>query len=1266
MRRLAGPPSRMKPAFLNWLRPRGRKWLLRLSLTFAVYSLIGFFLLPPIIKWQMTKRLPVITKRQATVQQVKVNPWTLSLTVRGLALTEPDGRPFASWDELYVNFQASSLFRWAWTFKEIRLLKPFGEVILLKDGRLNFANMLEPATDAPLKPPARSIPRINIFSLEVTNGFVALEDRTRRSLFRTEYRPINLSLTQFTTRPDSDTPYSFHAESDAGRSITWAGDLTVQPLRSSGHLEVTAVQLPRYLPYLEEFTSAVVTNGLADVQFTYHFSAGTNGIDLIVTNAALQVAQVRVLDPATGETVAALRGLDVQQAEFNLRERSVRLGSVKVSEAALLTRLKKNGHLNLLDLITIPAPPTNTSPKAPAPGAAPPSWTARVDDFAIEQTAVSFEDLTRRTPFKTELKPIEVSLKRFTTAPDSDASYSFRVGSEMAEVFEGTGTVSINPMRSAGEVKVSAVDVKKYLPYAEDFFRGKIIAGKIEARVPYRFALGTNSLRAGVTNLSVKLTDLEVQLPESVERVTHVAEIGFERVDGSLEDRRGRVGLFKGNGGSVLVRRRKDGSLNLLGLLAVSRTNAPVRADVPAPAKGSTTNTSAFALGGWTLNLEEMQLDNYTLKVEDLVPSKPATLLLDRLTLNLKGASTVLNTPVTVNAAFRLNETGTVGLRGTAKVAPLFADLDVAVTNLDLRAGQPYVDQFAALGIVSGALTTAGKIRFQTNEPAAPLLTFAGGVRVTNFVTTDQVVFKEFVRWDDLTVNGIEAALAPNRFKIDEVRLVRPKASLLIGADRRPNLSLILRKDSAATNSAAATTPAGGSATNSLPEQFPVQLGTLALEQASLAFTDESVKPHVAIGIAEVSGTIKGLSSALNSAADVDLHGRVDEQSPFSVTGRVNPFAATMFVDLAITNVNTQLTPLTGYLEKFGGYPLKKGRVSTSLRYHIEGQALQAENKIQVDQLTLGARNNSPDATSLPLKLGVALLKDNNGRIELDVPVSGRLDDPQFSLGPIVLKIIVNVVVKAAASPFKLLGALVGGGGDELSFVQFTPGTTNVVESELAKLGKLTAALAKRPALNLEIEGAIDPKSDRDALAKLKLDAQFKVKRLQELSAKGRAPESVDTFQIEPEERERLLRDAFVEQFGTNIAEIIQTNLARLTATNQPAATPLPKPKRSLLQRVTGVFGGGSGGKSKAEKRLSKTDRQALGQATPELMEGLLVEKVTITDEELCQLMALRARWVQDWLLQTGQVAGDRLLLVAPKPVDAAYRGESRVVLSLN
>jgi hypothetical protein len=1092
---------------------------------------------------------------------------------------------------------------------------------------------------------------------------VALEDRTRRSLFRTEYRPINLNLREFSTRPNADTPYSFHAESDAGRSVTWAGDLTIQPLRSAGRLEVTGVMLSRYQPYLEDFTRAVVTNGLADAQCSYRFAVNATGVDLVVTNGAVQVAQVQVLDPATGETVVGIDGIDVQQARFDLRERTVGLGAIKVSAATVLTRLNPAGRLNLLDLLPPSAVTTNSGPAA---GVASPPWTATVDEFVIERAAVGFEDRTRRTPFQTELKPIEFTLKRFTTGPDADAHYTFQVTSEAAEVIAGAGTVSINPLRSAGELKLTAVDVKKYLPYAEAFFRGRILSGQVGARIPYRLAFGPDGLKAGVTNLAVTLGDLQVQLPESPETVTHVASIGTERVDASLEDRRGRVGLFKGSGGSFLVRRDEAGVLNLLGLLAVAPTNAP---PTPAPSDSAAAGHAAYALGGWTLDVDEIQLDDYTVRVEDRVPTRPATNRLDQLSLNVKGLSTASNQPIAARVSFRLNETATLSAQGTAVRATGSAEGEIAVTNLGLHAAQPYLDPFVAMELVSGALTTAGRVRFQTQDPAAPRLTFAGDLQLTNLVTTDPGSSQEFVGWDELAVTGIHAALTPNELKIDEIRLARPRASLLIGSDGRPNLARILKQPDGTTPPHAATAAseahpgASPDPAATAADAFPVRLGSLVLDRAAFTFADDSVQPRVTLGVEELSGSVKGIASVLNAPAEVDLRGRVNAQSPFSVTGRVNPFPATRFVDLTFTNANTDLTPLTGYLEKFGGYPLKKGRLSTRLHYQVEGQALQAENLIQVDQLILGARNQSPDATSLPLKLGVALLKDSSGRIELDVPVGGRLDDPEFSLGPIVLKVILNTVVKAAASPFKLLGALAGGGGDELSFVEFVPGTTNLVDGELDKLGKLATALAKRPALNLELEGAVDPARDGLALARARLDGELQAKRLEELTARGRAPESPGTFVIEPEERNRLLRAAFVEQFGANLAAILQTNLARLAGTNQAAAVSPPKVKRGPLRRLTGLFGGGT---PKAEKRLSKTDREALGQATPELMATLLAEQISITGAEFDALRAARSRWVQDWLEQTGQVAGDRLLLAVPKPVDPAARGEPRVHLALN
>lgn len=1243
-------------SFKRWRWYKHTLWAVAL---FFAYLVFGFFLLPPLIKWQMVKRLPELTRRQTSIRQVRCNPLALSLTIRGLALTEADGRPFASWEEFYVNFQASSLFRWAWTFKEIRLVKPFGEIILFKDGRLNFANMFPPATNAPPPVTAQkaSIPRVNIFHLLITNGFVSLEDQTRRSPFRTEYRPINLELTHFTTRPNSDTPYSFRAESDAGRSVSWAGDFTVQPLRSRGRLEVTGVQLSRYQPYVEDFTKALLTNGLADLRLNYRFEAGTNGIDLTVTNGTVHVERMALQDPATGENVAGFRGFDVAGGEFHLLQRVARLGTVKVSEATLLARLSKEGRLNLLELLTLPGASTNAVPaetNAPATGALPP-WTVYVDDVAIQNTAVSFEDLTHRAPFRTEFKPLAVTLKHFSSKADTDAEYSFHIATEADETFEGAGTLSINPIRSAGEIKLTSMEVKKYLPYAEDFFQGQITAGKLSLTAPYQAALVTNQLRAGVTNFALQLSELEIKPPGADETIAHVASFELGRVDASLEERHARVGLLSATGGSLLARRERDGSINFLGLLAPGKTNA-------APAE---TNASAGPAQPWTVSVDEVALKDYSVRVEDRQLPKPGVLLLDHFELDLKGLSTASNAPVNIMVSGRLNETGTFGVQGQAKAFPPSADMVVGLTNLELRPFQPWLDSSVQAGIVSGALGVQGRLRY--NSDAEPRMAFNGDVSLTNFLCTDEVAFKELARWELLTVSGIDCTFQPTRLKVAEVDWVAPKTTVLISSNRQMNLATILKSGPpAGTNAAPPAAGQGSVSGGSGAGGVPVEVALVKLERASLAFVDESLQPHASLGVQELSGTIKGLSSAMNTTADVDLTGKVDELSPFGVAGKINPLTTNLFVDLVISNANTQLTPLTPYLEKYAGHPLNKGRLTTVLRYHVENNELKAENKIDIEHLTLGPRNNSPDATSLPVKLAVALLKDSEGRIELNLPVHGRLDDPQFSLGPIVFKVLANIIVKAAASPFKLLGALVGG-GEELSFVSFVPGTTNLVEGETEKLTKLAKALAQRPALNLEIEGAVDPVSDRDALARQKLREQFTSARLKTLSAKGKAPQAMDSYQLPPEDYDQLLRAAFAERFGTNIAAILRTNQMSLASTNHPPAKPAQKPKQSLYRRALALVGFGPHvHKSASEKHLPKADRLALRQMTPELMEKLVARQIEISNDDYGALMTSRSRWIQNWLLQNGQVAGERLLLVAPKPIDDNYQGGSQANLSLD
>jgi hypothetical protein len=641
------------------------------------------------------------------------------------------------------------------------------------------------------------------------------------------------------------------------------------------------------------------------------------------------------------------------------------------------------------------------------------------------------------------------------------------------------------------------------------------------------------------------------------------------------------------------------------------------------------------------------------------------------------------NQPITLSLSARLNQAGTVAAQGTASIAPPQADLEIGVSDLDLRPFQPYVNEQARLGITSGRFNTQGHVRYTPPGAGAPLVKFAGKISLTNFVTTDQVLFKDFVKWDALNVNGIDLDLQPNQLQVQEVKWRGLQTSVIIGPDHRPNLKTVLPEKAAG----APATPA----TNAAPAkagEFPVQLGTLALENASFHFSDESIEPHGAFDVQEFGGTVKGLSSQEQSTATVDLSGKVDAASPFSISGKVNPLAKDLQLDLTVAFTNTDLTAFTTYMERYGGYPLNKGKLSMGLHYDINQKQLKAENKLLINHFTLGPRNDSTNATHLPVKLAVALLKDRNGHINLDIPLSGKTDDPKFSVAPIVFKVILNLIVKAATSPFSLLGALVGG-GEELSFVEFQPGRADIPDAEAQKLDKLVKALYERPTLNLEIAGSFDRDQDRAALAHLKLEQQAKVLRLKELTDAGKTVPSIETLQLEPAERERLLKQIFTE-LGTNQTLVLQaagtapdTNTSAVVSTNTLAGQGGPAPAAKVPGRPTRKSPAATEdkgatvliatvAKSAATGKASSPAHQQLP-ATPdgaaltlEQIEAKLLSAIQVSGDEQRDLIKRRAQAVQSTILQTGKVAADRLFIVAPKSAGTSAKGEHRVNLSLD
>ena len=315
------------------------------------------------------------------------------------------------------------------------------------------------------------------------------------------------------------------------------------------------------------------------------------------------------------------------------------------------------------------------------------------------------------------------------------------------------------------------------------------------------------------------------------------------------------------------------------------------------------------------------------------------------------------------------------------------------------------------------------------------------------------------------------------------------------------------------------------------PQPSPVSVDAITLQGGTLDFTDQHMKTPFSTTFFNLGGRVSGLSSQSTKMADVDLRGNLENHSPLSITGTVNPLRGDLFLDLKVSFNDIELSPFTPYSNTYLGYDVDKGKLFLDLTYHIEKKTLSSQNKVFIDQFTFGKGVESDKATKLPVRLAIALLKDRKGEIHLDLPVTGQTDDPKFNVWKVVLQILKNLLVKAATSPFTLLSSMFGGGHD-FSAVAFAPGSDQLAKAEQDKLTKFALALKDRPALNLEISGFVDRDRDPEGYRNELLLKKMKGEKFRTLVKAGKTTpgQTQDSTVILPDESHTYLKAVYLKE----------------------------------------------------------------------------------------------------------------------------------------
>lgn len=970
-------------------------------------------------------------------------------------------------------------------------------------------------------------------------------------------------------------------------------------------------------------------------------------------NRTVTIQQVRVNPFALSATV---RGLLIQDRDglafvswdevyvnfqiSTLWHRALTFSEISTTHPFVRVQMNSDGSFNFSDIVAKFA--TNAAPAAANQAPAKP-LALRIGKLHIGGAVAAFADFTPREPFKRSLGPLDITLENFRTDPDNKNPHAFTGTTDAGERISWSGFFYLDPLRSQGELTLDNFTVNKYAPLYQDLVRFQIRSGGLGVHLKYRFELSATNRVAQISEAAFALRDFRIGTAEDTNDLAALAHFAVTDATVDLQARTASVADVSVFGGSLHLLRDASRQVNVVQAAqpAETATNAPGGILFLLHSVTNVVNLLLQSTNQWSGGIQSVNVADCSVHLEDRVNTRPARLDLTDIRLTAKNISNLGGTNLTADFSLRWNTNGSIKIAATAVAQPPTAEVQLDLSRVDLGSLDPYLEPKLNLYVLGSEVGLRGKVDLKMLPGQLPEVTFAGDAALENFRTVDGVQAEDLLKWDALRFNGIAANLNPQSVNIREIVVDRAYARLVIETNRTINLLNALRPAApAVTNEVSATAAVESkSATTNSPLPL-VSIGTVLLTNTALSFTDRSLEPNVQFTVQAVNGTLAGLSTDQLQHAVLALGASVDGVGPVAINGTLNPLAPTATNDLKISLQHMDLTPASAYAAKFAGYKIAQGKLNLALDYQLVGSQLQAKNVITLDRFTFGEAVPSPDATKLPVKLAIAILKDREGKIVLDVPIAGSLQDPELRLGKVITRAVLNILTKVATSPFALLGAAFGG-GEEMGYQDFAPGSAELTVEGKKKLDSLAKALYERPALQLEIIGSVDRSADREGLQRATVDREIRRQLWQQLRQTQRASISAEQVVIPPEERADWVRRFYGQAVAAKkiTPELIaaNTNLAAVAAQVRPRSTAIQKGVSRLLEETSPT--------SKAA--AAPAVYQSRLQPPPDAYEALLLATYPVSENDFTALAAARVKAVQDYLVTTGQVEAARLFALA-------------------
>lgn len=863
----------------------------------------------------------------------------------------------------------------------------------------------------------------------------------------------------------------------------------------------------------------------------------------------------------------------------SLYRRALILKKITLTDLSIGISRKPDGSYNFSDLLP-------RDEKKPEPEKKP--FLFSLNNIQIVNGNIDFEDAPKKTHHT--VREMNVSIPFISNidyylSDYVEPKFSASINGHPVTLLGKTQPFSASRATSF-DINIQDVDIPFYLNYVPVDLNCRLKSARLDTKIKINFIINPDKSPALSITGNVALRD--ILLDDS--RNNRILKIPTLTVDlSSVEPFVPKIHLAQilMDAPELVIRRDRQEGINVLNLTQKKETKTAKAAKKPEASEKSQ----------FQFRVDHVAVNKGDIAFIDSTTSPTTTLRVSPLQLTASNLTTAKGAAGKIEMEGRLNQKSDIRVAGSLALEPVNADMNLMLKDIGIRDFQPYFTDKVKIDVTRGSVSTAGNLSFSSNSKKEPVITYEGNLSVVNLATLDKAQSNDFVKWKRLACNKIKFVSKPFLLHIDAASLADLFARIIIHPDGTINVQDIVSHEGTPSDEGSTTEKKQAMKATPEEKQTPadIRIGKVIFTNGTVDFSDKNIKPNYSAKMMNLQGRVTGLSSKEISRADVALKGNLGYGAPIDITGKINPLTQDLFADIKVSFQNIELSPMTPYSSKYLGYTITKGKLSFNVSYLVDKRKLDSQNKILMDQLTFGDKVESPDAVKAPVTLAASLLTDRNGQINLDLPVSGSLDDPKFKIWSVIWQIIVNLITKAVTSPFALLSSLTGG-GEELSYIEFDDGSAVVPEEGKKKIALLKKALTDRPQIRLDIEGFVDVQRDKDGLKKEELIRRVKAQKLKETLKKD-AQASLENIQVSHQEYEKYLKLAY-----------------------KAADFPRPRNLLGLLKDIPAAE-----------------------------MEKLMLQHIEVTDSDLRQLAAKRAQNAQQVLLDSGEIDPGRIFLVEPK-----------------